>query len=290
MYDRLKETLNDYDVIICRWPEYTFALENAVADVEKAVIEALDKQFADVVAPLKENLTPKKFGFKYVQKLAKRTTNPYVVPHELGILLNSMKRMLDVLRPKIEGQIKSWGSCCIPDEGNTAAGERLSEVTVMLRSKFRNYLQAVVEKLVANTRIQNGTKLKKILQDSKGSMTESEIRSRMQPLTEQLINTVNHLHNVFETHVFIAVCRGYWDRMGQDVLSFLENRKENKSVYKGSTVAVSTLDDTFGSQMQKLLGNALQDKDLEPPRSIIEVRSMLCKDTSSSSHKNTYFY
>ncbi|XP_076931452.1 uncharacterized protein LOC143596601 [Bidens hawaiensis] len=291
MYDRLKETLNDYDVIICRWPEYTFALENAVADVEKAVIEALDKQFADVVAPLKENLTPKKFGFKYVQKLAKRTTNPYAVPHELGILLNSMKRMLDVLRPKIEGQIKSWGSCCIPDEGNTAAGERLSEVTVMLRSKFRNYLQAVVEKLVANTRIQNGTKLKKILQDSKGSMTESEIRSRMQPLTEQLINTVNHLHNVFETHVFIAVCRGYWDRMGQDVLSFLENRKENKSVYKGSTVAVSILDDTFGSQMQKLLGNALQDKDLEPPRSIIEVRSMLCKDTSSSSHKkNTYFY
>ena len=61
-----------------------------------------------------------------------------------------MKRMLDVLRPKIELQLKSWGSCCIPNEGNTAAGERLSEVTVMLRSKFRNYLQAVVEKLVEN--------------------------------------------------------------------------------------------------------------------------------------------
>ncbi|KAJ0694111.1 hypothetical protein HanPI659440_Chr15g0605101 [Helianthus annuus] len=291
MYGRLKETLNDYDVIICRWPEYTFALENAIVDIEKAIIEALDKQFADVVAPLKENMTPKKFGFKYVQKLAKRTTNPYVVPPELGILLNSMKRMLDVLRPKIEVQLKSWGSCCIPEEGNTAAGERLSEVTVILRSKFRNYLQAVVEKLVENTRLQNGTKLKKILQDSKDSVTESEIRSRMQSLTEQLMNTVNHLHTIFETHVFIAVCRGYWDRMGQDVLSFLENRKENKSVYKGSRVAVSILDDTFASQMQKLLGNALQEKDLEPPRSIVEVRSMLCKDTGSSSHKkNSYFY
>ncbi|KAF5765638.1 hypothetical protein HanRHA438_Chr15g0718351 [Helianthus annuus] len=291
MYGRLKETLNDYDVIICRWPEYTFALENAIVDIEKAIIEALDKQFADVVAPLKENMTPKKFGFKYVQKLAKRTTNPYVVPPELGILLNSMKRMLDVLRPKIEVQLKSWGSCCIPEEGNTAAGERLSEVTVILRSKFRNYLQAVVEKLVENTRLQNGTKLKKILQDSKDSVTESEIRNRMQPLTEQLMNTVNHLHTIFETHVFIAVCRGYWDWMGQDVLSFLENRKENKSVYKGSRVAVSILDDTFASQMQKLLGNALQEKDLEPPRSIVEVRSMLCKDTGSSSHKkNSYFY
>ncbi|KAI3761739.1 hypothetical protein L1987_52160 [Smallanthus sonchifolius] len=291
MYGRLKETLNDYDVVICRWPEYTFALENAVADIEKAVIEALDKQFADVVAPLKENLTPKKFGFKYVQKLAKRTTNPYAVPPELGILLNSIKRMLDVLRPKIEVQLKSWGSCCIPEEGNTAPGERLSEVTVMLRSKFRNYLQAVVDKLVENTRLQNSTKLKKILQDSKESVTESEIRNRMQPLTEQLTNTVNHLHTVFETHVFIAVCRGYWDRMGQDVLSFLENRKENKSLYKGSRVAVSILDDTFASQMQKLLGNALEEKEFEPPRSIIEVRSMLCKDTGSSSHKkNTYYY
>lgn len=28
MYERLKDTLNDYEVIICRWPEYTFALEN----------------------------------------------------------------------------------------------------------------------------------------------------------------------------------------------------------------------------------------------------------------------
>lgn len=27
MYDRLKETLSDYEIIICRWPEYTFVLE-----------------------------------------------------------------------------------------------------------------------------------------------------------------------------------------------------------------------------------------------------------------------
>lgn len=63
-----------------------------------------------------------------------------------------MKRMLDVLRPKVEHQLKSWGSC-IPDGGNTAPGERLSEVTVMLRSKFRTYLQAVVEKLAENVSI-----------------------------------------------------------------------------------------------------------------------------------------
>ncbi|CAK9148987.1 unnamed protein product [Ilex paraguariensis] len=288
MYDRLKETLNDYDIIICRWPEYTFVLENAIADIEKAIVEALEKQYSDVLLPLKENLTPRKFGLKYVQKLAKRSVCPYVVPDELGVLLNSMKRMLDVLRPKIESQLKAWGSC-IPDGGNTAPGERLSEVTVMLRSKFRNYLQAVVEKLAENTRLQSSTKLKKILQDSKDGVVEADVRNRIQPLKEQLTNTINHLHTIFESHVFIATCRGYWDRMGQDVLSFLENRKENRAWYKGSRIAVSILDDTFASQMQQLLGNALQEKELEPPRSIVEVRSILCKDAPSNKGNNYYY-
>ncbi|CAN1340875.1 hypothetical protein LINPERPRIM_LOCUS39003 [Linum perenne] len=288
MYERLRETLDDYEIIISRWPEYIFVLENAIADVEKAIVEALDKQYADVLAPMKENLAPKKFGFNYVKKLAKRSVCAYTVPDELGILLNSLKRMLDLLRPKIEIRFKSWGSC-IPDGGNTAPGERLSEVTVMLRTKFRSYLQAVVEKLAENTKLQNATKLKKILQESKESVGESDIRGRMHSLKEQLTNTVNHLHSVFETHVFIAICRGYWDRMGQDILSFMENRKENRSWYKGSRVAVSVLDDTFASQMQQLLGNAIQEKDLEPPRSIMEVRSMLCKDAPN--HKdNGYYY
>ncbi|KAI9106858.1 hypothetical protein K1719_022386 [Acacia pycnantha] len=288
MYERLKETLTNYEVIICRWPEYTLALENAIADIEKAIIEALDKQYADVLSPLKENMTPKKFGLKYVQKLAKRPACPYVVPDELGILLNSMKRMLDSLRPRVEAKLKSWGSC-LPHVGNTAPGERLSEVTVMLRAKFRNYIQAIVEKLSENTKLQNATKLKKILQDSKETVIESDVRGRMQPLKDQLTNTISHLHTIFETHVFIVICRGYWDRVGQEILSFLENRKENRSWYKGSRIAVSILDDTFASQMQQLLGHTLQEKDLEPPRSVMEVRSMLCKDAPNLKNNSFYF-
>ncbi|XP_022768427.1 uncharacterized protein LOC111312441 isoform X3 [Durio zibethinus] len=143
--------------------------------------------------------------------------------------------------------------------------------------------------VLENTKLQNSTKLKKILQDSKETVGESDIRGRMQPLKEQLTSSINHLHTVFETHVFIAICRWYWDRMGQDVLSFLENRKENRSWYKGSRIAVSILDDTFASQMQQLVGNALPEKDLEPPRSITEVRSMLCKDAHNH-EDNSYYY
>ncbi|KAA8546741.1 hypothetical protein F0562_003170 [Nyssa sinensis] len=288
MYDQLKEMLDEFEVIICRWPEYTFVLEIALADVEKAVIKTLEKQYADVLSPLKENLTPIKFGLKYIQKISKSTVYPYTVPTELGILLNSMKRMLDVLQPKIDAQLKSWGSC-IPDGGNTAPGERLSEVTVMLRTKFRNYLQAVVEKLAENTRVQNATKLKKIIRDTKGSVVESDVRSRMQPLKDILTNTIDHLHTIFESHVFIIVCRGFWDQMGQDLFRFLENSKENRSWYKGLRVAVSILDDTFASQMQQLLGNALQEKDLEPPRSIMQVRSMLCKDAVNKGDDSYYY-
>lgn len=62
-----------------------------------------------------------------------------------------MKRMLDILQPPIESQLKTWGSC-IPDGGSTVPGEHLSEVTVMLRAKLRSYLQALMEKLVENVR------------------------------------------------------------------------------------------------------------------------------------------
>ena len=59
--------------------------QQAIADIEKAIVEALDKQYADVLSPLKESMGPKKFGLnKYVQKLAKRSTCAYVVPDEVS--------------------------------------------------------------------------------------------------------------------------------------------------------------------------------------------------------------
>ncbi|OMO73001.1 hypothetical protein COLO4_27342 [Corchorus olitorius] len=241
MYDQLMETLNEYEIIISRWPEYTIILENVCSsivlfyyDVEKAIIKALEKQYADVLVPLKDSLAPKIIG-KYVQKFTKGTVATYIVPDELGVLLNSMKRMLYALHSKIESQFKSWNSCS-PPGGNAIQGERLSEITVMLRANFRNYIQAIVEKLADNTKIQSATRLKKIIRDSNETVVESD-----------------------------------------DVLHFLENRRENMSWYKGLKIAISILDEIFASNMQKLLGNALQEKDLEPPQSVIEVRSMFAR-------------
>ncbi|XP_059456561.1 uncharacterized protein LOC132186599 [Corylus avellana] len=275
MYDRLKEMMDEYEVIIFRWPEYIHHLEKAIADIEKAIVEGLDRQYADVLTPLKDNLTSKIYGLKYVQKIAKRS-DTYVIPDELGNILNSMRRMLEILRPEIETKLNSWSSC-IPNFRDTTGEDCLSEVTVMLRAKFRSYLHAIVEKLAKNMRLQRETKLKHIIQALSENVEESDVKSRMQPLEDMLIWTMDHLHTIVEPHVLIAICRGFWDRMGQDILHSIENRRESKS-YKGLRFSVSILDGVFVREMQKLLGNALQEKDLEPPPNVREVHSLLYKN------------
>ncbi|KAJ7943715.1 Pesticidal crystal cry8Ba protein [Quillaja saponaria] len=259
MYDQLEETLKEYEIIIFRWPEYINVLENAIADVEKAILEALDRQYADVLSPLKDEL-----------------------------LLNSLKRMLDVLQPKIETHLTSWSSSISTDE-NAIIGEHLSEVAVMLRATFRNYLQAIEEKLAENTRLQNATKLKKIIEDLKETVTESDIRSRMQPLKDLVIQTIDQLHTVVSPHVFTAICRRFWNHMGQELLHYLENRPEESSWYKGLRIALDTLDEIFTSEMQKLIGNALQTRDLEQPRFIMQLHSMLSKDAVNYKDNNYYY-
>lgn len=67
----------------------------------------------------------------------------------------------------------------------------------------------------SQARLQRTTKLKSILQDTREAGGASDIRERMQPLTTQLEDTISHLHDVFTPRVFVAVCRGYWDRIAR---------------------------------------------------------------------------
>jgi hypothetical protein len=69
--------------------------------------------------------------------------------------------------------------------------------------------------LVMQTRLQRETKLTKIIQDLRENVVESDIRSKMQPLRNMIIRTIDHLHTIVEPNVFIAICRGFWDLMGQ---------------------------------------------------------------------------
>lgn len=69
----------------------------------------------------------------------------------MGTFLNTIKRALDVLHPKIECQMKSWVACVLAEAiGKASFGERLNEVTILLRAKYKNFIQAIVEKLADN--------------------------------------------------------------------------------------------------------------------------------------------
>ncbi|KAG0596350.1 hypothetical protein M758_UG245900 [Ceratodon purpureus] len=65
----------------------------------------------------------------------------------------SLKRLLDTLRPRMEAPIKAWVACLPQDSGRAVFGLPLNEVTIELRSKYKNYLQSIVEKLADNARL-----------------------------------------------------------------------------------------------------------------------------------------
>ncbi|MCD9559473.1 hypothetical protein HAX54_017432 [Datura stramonium] len=90
---KTKQMLTEYEVVINRWPQYTVILENAVANVERAIIKAMEKQYNEILTPLKDSI-PKKLGMQ-VQKLARRqSTTLYSIPNQLGTFLNTIKRIL----------------------------------------------------------------------------------------------------------------------------------------------------------------------------------------------------
>lgn len=70
---------------------------------------------------------------------------------QLGTFLNTMKRILDVLHCQAEEILKSWASY-LPGNGDrkTTFGEQLNGITVLLRTKYKNYVQAIVVKLASN--------------------------------------------------------------------------------------------------------------------------------------------
>ncbi|KAL0353942.1 UNVERIFIED_CONTAM: hypothetical protein Sangu_0975500 [Sesamum angustifolium] len=283
------EKVNAATKIILTMAYGTFLLQ-AAANIERAIIKALERQYHDILTPLRDSI-PKRLGMQ-VQKLARRqSTTYYSIPSQLGIFLNTMKRILDVLHCRIEDKLKSWASY-LPANGDNKStfGEQMNATTVLLRTKYKNYIQAIVVKLASNMQANRSTRLQRILEDTKEADGEAQIRERMQLLSTQLSECISNLHETFTSQIFVATCRAFWDKMGQIVLKFLEGRKENRVWYTGSYHALGILDDVYASQMQRLLGNALQEKDLEPPRSITEARSILSRDTTNRMDSSSYIY
>ena len=62
-----------------------------------------------------------------------------------------MKRILDVLHCRVEDILKNWASVLpVIGDKKSVFGEQMNAVTVLLRTKYKNYLQATVGKLISN--------------------------------------------------------------------------------------------------------------------------------------------
>jgi len=72
---------------------------------------------------------------------------------QLGTFINTIKRVLDVLHPRVEDILRQWASCLpVVEDKKLIFGEQMNVITVLLRTKYRNYMQAAVDKLVSNVR------------------------------------------------------------------------------------------------------------------------------------------
>lgn len=122
MYEKIRENLIQYEVVINRWPQYSLILEHvsshlipsvlcqrvilldfgmhssmvcvnlisvhigffkAAANVERAIIKALEKQYGDILTPLKDTIQ-KRLNIQ-VQKLTRRqSVTIYSVPNQVS--------------------------------------------------------------------------------------------------------------------------------------------------------------------------------------------------------------
>lgn len=68
---------------------------------------------------------------------------------QLGTFVNTIKRILDVLHGRIENMMKSQ-ALSLTGDNKTVYGEQMNGIVVLLRKKYKNYIQAIVEKLITN--------------------------------------------------------------------------------------------------------------------------------------------
>lgn len=74
----------------------------------------------------------------------------------MGTFLNTIRRILDVLHCRVEEHLKTWaGYLPVDVDNNSSFGEQINEITVLLRTKYKTYMQATVVKLVANVSATN---------------------------------------------------------------------------------------------------------------------------------------
>jgi hypothetical protein len=73
---------------------------------------------------------------------------------QLGTFMNTLKRMTDVLHCWVEEMMQPWAPLLTVSDEITPFGEHMNSISVVLKQKYKKYLQAVVKKLLSNVSVQ----------------------------------------------------------------------------------------------------------------------------------------
>lgn len=82
------------------------SFHKAVANVERAIIKALEKQYGDILAPLKDSI-PKRLGMQVQKITGRQSTALYSVPSQVssdGVLIKNEKSSDDHIGSSLEKQ------------------------------------------------------------------------------------------------------------------------------------------------------------------------------------------
>lgn len=114
----------------------------------------------------------------------------------------------------------------LPEGDSGQACQRCKNDFCMLYTKFHTRSSAITMVVCIRTEViifycffqaqaNRNTRLKRILEETREADGESDIRERMQAVRLQLSDSIHNLHEVFSSRIFVAICRGFWDRLGQ---------------------------------------------------------------------------
>eukprot|EP00899_Mesostigma_viride_P015118 jgi/Mesvir1/23607/Mv18290-RA.1 len=296
------------DPVLARWPRFALHLEAALCTVHRRSLDILEADASCHVPQFSSLLRTKsgapgaaggasKFASPEKKKsspFAARKPAPaarFTMPAQLAVLLNSYKRLLEVLLPEIEGRLRRWTSSVAlqlaeggegEDEPDGGAGagrplELFEETVMTLKAKYKAAIEGVVERLAQNFQANRATSLRVLLRDRNVLAGEGDAEKALVPLAGLIGETVRDLEAHLSTRVLVTVTRGLWNEMGKELLLCMDDLKENVTLgtRNSTTFAIEFVNRRFMDCLQSVAAQQLLARDLDPPQLIKEAVALL---------------
>jgi hypothetical protein len=188
-----------------------------------------------------------------------------ILPAELAAALVALKAM-EAQRSDVHARLKRWAT-----GGGGAAAEQFGKLFLVvgqeLRGKYMDYLKLAVQRVAEGVR--RTISVRQLLQ---ALPAEADPALAFAPLLAAVREAVEGVERACgRGRAFVALTRGVWDALAQQVMLFLlDDCKENSSWTQraAAAAAADALAQLFGTLLSGAeggLGHDVREEDLRPP-------------------------